>query len=88
MATIEQKFNAYKNLKVKTEFYYEYYQAGKKINSDLDVVILDELNKVLLVIECKWKDNFYAIAGQEIITKVYRGVQKIYSDQIEKHKGF
>lgn len=88
VAEIENKFKQYSNLKVKTEFYYEYKLENKKVNSDIDVAILDEKNKTLLIIECKWKDNFYAIAGEEIITKVYRGLQKIYSDQIHKHMGY
>lgn len=88
VANIDSKFNEYNNLKVEKEYYYEYFLNGQKINSDIDVAILDEKNKALLIIECKWKDNFYAIAGQQVITKVFRGVQKIYSDQISKHRGF
>lgn len=85
---IEEKVRGYKNIIVKTEHYYEYKSGNNLENSDIDVAIFDKKNNVLLVIECKWKDNFYAIAGEESYRKIHQGLREIYKGQINKHKHY
>lgn len=60
---------------------------GIKIDSDIDFAILDTDNKVVLVIETKWKDNHY-IDGEINHIKVQDTLFKIFGKQISKHKEY
>ncbi|MCM3758721.1 hypothetical protein M3197_14750 [Sporosarcina aquimarina] len=70
------------------EVYYEFEYKGKMINSDIDVAIYDEKSNTFIIIECKWKDNHYMIAGEENYRKIQQSLNEIYNEQILKHKAF
>lgn len=59
---------------------------GKELKSDIDVALYDRISNTILVIECKWKENIY-IKGNKY-DKICDSVDKIYKNQLNKHKYF
>ena len=76
------------NLLVAREYYYEILENGKKLNSDIDVALYDTLSNKILVIECKWKHNHYIEDIDENYIKIQNSLNKIYKDQIYRHKKY
>lgn len=85
---IEEKVNNYTNIISVREKYYECFDDGNKINSDIDFMMYDELSNCLLVIECKWKFNHYSNELDEKYVKIQDTLSKIFTQQISKHKVF
>lgn len=61
---------------------------NEKINSDIDIAIYDSNSKSILIIECKWKHNHYIEDSEENYAKIQDSLNKIYTEQISKHKKF
>ena len=88
---IVNKVTKYSNILTNNEIYYEFIDVSdnnKKVNSDIDVILYDKFSNTMLIIECKWKDNFYPIVGEENYQKIYNGLTSIYTNQISKHEKF
>lgn len=57
---------------------------GKDLQSDIDVALYDIENRILLIIECKWKENVYVFTDDYV--RIERTVNEVYRDQLDKHK--
>lgn len=57
---------------------------GKDLQSDIDVALYDKESNVLLIIECKWKDNVYTYIDDYL--RIERAVNEVYKTQLNKHK--
>lgn len=87
--TIINKVEKYENIVFEQEKYYEFYdENSEKINSDVDVILYDEISNTFIIIECKWKENHYVEAGEENYWKIHQSLNEIYTEQISKHKAF
>ncbi|MCI2779166.1 hypothetical protein ACQR22_01310 [Clostridium perfringens] len=85
---IDTACKKFTNVLVAREYYYEVISDGKKLNSDIDVAICDINSNNILVIECKWKHNHYIEDIDENYAKIQGSLNKIYNEQISKHKEF
>lgn len=59
---------------------------GKELKSDIDIALYDSISNTVLIIECKWKEKLY-IKGEKY-DKICDDINKIFSNQLEKHKCF
>ena len=59
---------------------------GKELQSEIDIALYDKLSNVLLVIECKWKENVYTLYEDYI--NIESAINKIFKNQLGKHKKF
>lgn len=81
--------NKYSNIICNTNYIYSVPNEtfkGKPFNSDIDVAIYDTLEKKLLIIECKWKENVYQ--NRENYIRIEDALKKIYDKQLEKHQAY
>jgi hypothetical protein len=86
---LEETLNKVTNILYCKEQYYEFFDGnGEKINSDIDFAIFDYKNNIVLVIESKWKDNHYYCGDEKNHVKIQDTLNKIFKEQIEKHKIF
>lgn len=88
VSAITRKVENFENIIFGHEVYYEYYNNSTKVNSDIDVTLYDKNSNTFIVIECKWKENHYVLAGEENYKKIHQSLNEIYSDQISKHQTF
>lgn len=65
---------------VKTSF-------GDDMKSDIDFAMYDKESNCLIVIECKWKENFYSY-DRENYVNIIDSCDKIYKKQLGKHKEY
>ncbi len=81
--------NGVKNVIYKEEKYYEILSiSGDVENSDIDFAIYDLEQNIILIIEAKWKENHYYNANEKRYPKIEDTFNKIFKDQIEKHKRY
>jgi len=59
---------------------------GQDLKSDIDIALYDKLSNNILIIECKWKENFYRYS--EYYPNIIDGLKKAFSEQLDKHKEF
>jgi len=85
---IHKQLSKFNNILVEKEYYYEVFLDNEKINSDIDIAIYDSNSKSILIIECKWKHNHYIEDSEENYAKIQDSLNKIYTEQISKHKKF
>lgn len=86
---LEETLNNVTNVLYCKEKYYEFFdENGEKFNSDIDFAIFDYKNNILLVIESKWKDNHYYCGDEKNYPKIQDTLNKIFKEQIKKHKVF
>lgn len=86
---LEKALKDVTNVLYSKEKYYECFdKSGKRYNSDIDFAIFDYTNNILLVIESKWKDNHYYCGAEKNHPKIQDTLNKIFKEQIEKHKIF
>lgn len=84
---IVESVKPYNNILCKSNFLYSVPGQkfkGKDLQSDMDVALYDKINNVLLIIECKWKENVYGFTDDYV--KVERAVNEVYKKQLDKHK--
>lgn len=77
----------YKNIVYKGNYLYsvpDIKYNGKDLRSDIDVALYDIQNHVLLIIECKWKENVYAFTDDYV--RIERAVNEVYRQQLDKHR--
>lgn len=77
----------YKNIVYKGNYPYsvpDIKYNGKDLRSDIDVALYDIQNHVLLIIECKWKENVYAFTDDYV--RIERAVNEVYRQQLDKHR--
>lgn len=86
---LEKALENVENVLFCKEKYYECFNENqKKINSDIDFAIFDYSKNILFVIESKWKDNHYYCGSEKNHPKIQDTLNKIFKEQIEKHKIF
>ncbi|MBU3169896.1 hypothetical protein [Clostridium estertheticum] len=60
---------------------------GEDMKSDIDFAMYDKESNCLLVIECKWKENFYNYNNENYVN-ILDSCDKIYKGQLKKHKEY
>ena len=60
---------------------------GEDMKSDIDFVMYDKESNCLLVIECKWKENFYKYNKEDYVN-ILDSCDKIYNGQLRKHREY
>lgn len=86
---LEKALQDVTNVLYSKEKYYECFdENGKEYNSDIDFAIFDYTNNILFVIESKWKDNHYYCGEEKNHPKIQDTLNKIFKEQIKKHKIF
>jgi hypothetical protein len=88
VSSITSSVDKFGNILFGQEVYYEFEDETGKFNSDVDVTLYDKLSNTFLIIESKWKENHYAVAGEEDYKKIHHSLHEIYNEQISKHKAF
>lgn len=86
---ISNMCSQYRNIVIATNK--EYFDKNNKYNnkdlkSDIDVALYDRVNNCVLIIECKWKENVF-LKGEKY-DQICDAVNKIYKNQLNKHKYF
>lgn len=84
---LDLKLKRTNNVIVCKSKYYEYRNIQNDIvKSDIDLGIYDIKRNKLLIIEAKWKKNHYHNEGDKKYIKIQDTLNKIFNEQISKHK--
>ncbi|GEM_PF-1472522 len=60
---------------------------GDDMKSDIDFAMYDKESNCVLVVECKWKENFYTYNSENYVN-IFDACDKIYNTQLRKHKEY
>lgn len=84
---IKNEANKYSNIICECNYLYDEPKIkfnNDELKSDIDVALYDRDNNILLIIECKWKENVYRL--RDDYNRIEDALKKIYIKQLDKHE--